>query len=60
MLLMHLNRIELTSLHFSFRAIDNLDFYVYRYRGFGKTFIKSCQVSPDAFIQLSLQLAYYQ
>ncbi|XP_030371641.1 choline O-acetyltransferase, partial [Scaptodrosophila lebanonensis] len=42
------------------RAIDDLDFYVYRYMGYGKNFIKSCQVSPDVYIQLSLQLAYYK
>lgn len=42
------------------KAIDNLDFYVYRYQGYGKTFIKSCQVSPDVYIQLALQLAHYK
>ncbi|XP_034127226.1 choline O-acetyltransferase [Drosophila guanche] len=42
------------------KAIDDLDFYVYRYRGYGKTFIKSCQVSPDVYIQLALQLAHFK
>uniref|UniRef100_A0A1I8PS00 Choline O-acetyltransferase n=2 Tax=Stomoxys calcitrans TaxID=35570 RepID=A0A1I8PS00_STOCA len=42
------------------KAIDNLDFYVYRYKGYGKNFIKACQVSPDVYIQLSLQLAHYK
>ncbi|KAH8312238.1 hypothetical protein KR044_009947, partial [Drosophila immigrans] len=42
------------------KAIDNLDFYVYRYKGYGKNFIKSCQVSPDVYIQLSLQLAHFK
>ncbi|XP_017874631.1 PREDICTED: choline O-acetyltransferase, partial [Drosophila arizonae] len=42
------------------RAIDNLDFYVYRYKGYGKNFVKSCQVSPDVYIQLALQLAYFK
>lgn len=40
--------------------IDDLDFYVYRYKGYGKSFIKACQVSPDVYIQLALQLAYYK
>lgn len=40
--------------------IEDLDFYVYRYQNYGKTFIKSCQVSPDVYIQLALQLAYYK
>ncbi|XP_062535278.1 choline O-acetyltransferase [Armigeres subalbatus] len=42
------------------KNIEDLDFYVYRYRPFGKNFIKACQVSPDVFIQLALQLAYFK
>lgn len=42
------------------KLIEDLDFYVYRYQTYGKSFIKSCQVSPDVYIQLSLQLAYYK
>ncbi|XP_052836030.1 choline O-acetyltransferase [Drosophila gunungcola] len=42
------------------KCIDDLDFYVYRYQSYGKSFIKSCQVSPDVYIQLALQLAYYK
>lgn len=40
--------------------IKDLDFQVYRYGGYGKDFIKSCNVSPDVYIQLALQLAYYK
>jgi hypothetical protein len=43
-----------------FRRIEDLDFYVYRFRSYGKNFIKSCKVSPDVYIQLALQLAYYK
>lgn len=42
------------------RRIADLDFYVHRYKSYGKSFIKSCQVSPDCYIQLALQLAYYK
>lgn len=42
------------------RRIEDLDFYVYRYQSYGKNFIKSCKVSPDVYIQLALQLAYYK
>lgn len=42
------------------KRIEDLDFYVYRYKDYGKTFIKSCQVSPDVYIQLALQLAYFK
>lgn len=40
--------------------ISDLDFYVYRYYGYGKSFIKGCKVSPDVYIQLALQLAYFK
>ncbi|XP_035891449.1 choline O-acetyltransferase-like isoform X3 [Anopheles stephensi] len=42
------------------RRIEDLDFYVYRYKPYGKNFIKACQVSPDVYIQLALQLAHYK
>ncbi|XP_063703911.1 choline O-acetyltransferase-like isoform X1 [Culicoides brevitarsis] len=42
------------------KSIEDLDFYVYRYKGYGKNFIKSCQTSPDVFVQLALQLAYFK
>lgn len=44
----------------NFRRIEDLDFYVYRFKSYGKNFIKSCKVSPDVYIQLALQLAYYK
>ncbi|XP_060527166.1 choline O-acetyltransferase-like isoform X1 [Cylas formicarius] len=40
--------------------IKDLDFQVYRYEGYGKNFMKSRKVSPDVYIQLALQLAYYK
>nr|CAD7431651.1 unnamed protein product [Timema monikensis] len=40
--------------------IEDLDLLVYRYEGYGKDFIKSCRVSPDAYIQLALQLTYFR
>lgn len=44
--------------------IDNLtkdlDFQVFRYANYGKDFMKSCKVSPDVYVQLALQLAYYR
>ncbi|XP_066141678.1 choline O-acetyltransferase [Euwallacea fornicatus] len=40
--------------------VKDLDFQVFRYTGYGKEFIKSCKVSPDVYIQLALQLAYYK
>lgn len=40
--------------------IDDIDLQVFGHDAFGKRFIKTCKVSPDAFIQLALQLAYYR
>ncbi|KAL1517126.1 hypothetical protein ABEB36_000934 [Hypothenemus hampei] len=40
--------------------VKDLDFQVFRFIGYGKSFMKSCKVSPDVYIQLALQLAYYK
>ncbi|XP_018791208.1 PREDICTED: choline O-acetyltransferase [Bactrocera latifrons] len=42
------------------KAIGDFDLYVYRYKGYGKNFIKQCKCSPDAFLQLMLQLSYFK
>ncbi|XP_042552426.1 choline O-acetyltransferase [Dipodomys spectabilis] len=42
------------------RIVKNLDFTVYKFDGYGKTFIKMQKCSPDAFIQVALQLAFYR
>lgn len=41
-------------------AIDDIDLYVNQHDAFGKGIIKKCGFSPDAFIQMALQLAYYR
>ena len=45
-------------------ALDTLDVdtddEVFTFSDFGKSFIKTCNCSPDAFLQMSLQLAYYK
>src|SRR6218665_991815 len=42
------------------RRIENLDLYVLRFMDYGKEFPKSQNMSPDAYIQLALQLTYYR
>lgn len=42
------------------RIVKNLDFIVYKFDDYGKTFIKKQKCSPDAFIQVALQLAFYR
>ncbi|KAL6095118.1 uncharacterized protein ACO6RY_16382 [Pungitius sinensis] len=39
---------------------DDVDVHVFSFQEFGKGKIKKCRVSPDAFIQLTLQLAHYR
>uniref|UniRef100_A0AAQ5Z3G0 Choline O-acetyltransferase n=1 Tax=Amphiprion ocellaris TaxID=80972 RepID=A0AAQ5Z3G0_AMPOC len=44
---------------FSFRLVNNLDMDVFKFKVYGKEFIKKQKMSPDAFIQVALQLAFY-
>lgn len=40
--------------------INDLDLHVLVHNAFGKGVIKKCRLSPDAFIQMGLQLAYFK
>eukprot|EP00164_Ancoracysta_twista_P002189 GFYU01002889.1.p1 GENE.GFYU01002889.1~~GFYU01002889.1.p1 ORF type:complete len:783 (-),score=246.37 GFYU01002889.1:209-2557(-) len=40
--------------------IANVDHFVLYHDAFGKGAIKKCRISPDAFIQIGLQLAYFR
>uniref|UniRef100_A0A915AHW4 Choline/carnitine acyltransferase domain-containing protein n=1 Tax=Parascaris univalens TaxID=6257 RepID=A0A915AHW4_PARUN len=46
------------------KNIDNMaadtDLLVYSFKHYGKDFIKQCGLSPDSYIQLAMQLAYYR
>ncbi|XP_068162148.1 choline O-acetyltransferase-like isoform X2 [Antennarius striatus] len=42
------------------RLVNNLDMDVFTFKGYGKEFIKKQKMSPDAFIQVALQLAFYK
>ena len=41
-------------------SIADLDLYVMAHADFGKGIMKKFKMSPDAFIQIALQLAYYR
>lgn len=40
--------------------MEDFDLYVLRFTDYGKEFPKAQNMSPDAFIQLALQLTYYK
>ncbi|XP_007067297.2 choline O-acetyltransferase [Chelonia mydas] len=42
------------------RIVNNLDFIAYTFENYGKEFIKKQKTSPDAYIQVALQLAFYR
>ncbi|KAK5977186.1 Carnitine O-acetyltransferase [Trichostrongylus colubriformis] len=42
------------------RAADDVDIAVYVYKRFGKNYPKSVGISPDSFIQMAFQLAFFR
>ena len=40
--------------------IDDVDLHLLMFNQYGKGLMKKCKMSPDAFIQMALQLAYYR
>ncbi|EDV25451.1 Carnitine O-palmitoyltransferase 1, liver isoform [Trichoplax sp. H2] len=42
------------------KMIDDLDLYVLNFQEYGKDFMKKCRVSPDAYLQMAMQLTYYK
>jgi carnitine O-palmitoyltransferase 1 len=41
------------------KSIENLQLHLLSHDNFGKGAIKKCKLSPDAFVQMALQLSYY-
>uniref|UniRef100_A0A3Q2Z7N1 Choline O-acetyltransferase n=1 Tax=Hippocampus comes TaxID=109280 RepID=A0A3Q2Z7N1_HIPCM len=52
--------VVLRVLWFSSRLVKNLDMDVFTFKGYGKEFIKKQKMSPDAFVQVALQLAFFK
>ena len=42
------------------QLISDVDLHLVMHDSYGKGFIKCCNISPDAYIQIALQLAYYR
>lgn len=39
---------------------DDVELYCFQFFPFGKGLIKKCRTSPDAFVQIALQLAHFR
>lgn len=39
---------------------EDLQLKVVAHTAYGKDFVKRCKVSPDAYVQMAMQLAYYR
>uniref|UniRef100_A0A3Q4G080 Carnitine O-acetyltransferase a n=1 Tax=Neolamprologus brichardi TaxID=32507 RepID=A0A3Q4G080_NEOBR len=42
------------------KIVQDLDFSILSFNRYGKNFLKANKMSPDAFIQMAIQLAYYR
>lgn len=42
------------------QLVQDVDLKLINFNTYGKGFMKTCKVSPDAYIQMALQLAYYR
>ncbi|XP_059190781.1 carnitine O-palmitoyltransferase 1, liver isoform isoform X1 [Centropristis striata] len=49
-----------SSLKVATTLADDVDSHIFPFNDFGKGLIKKCRTSPDAFIQIALQLAHYR
>ncbi|XP_071788190.1 carnitine O-palmitoyltransferase 1, liver isoform-like [Asterias amurensis] len=47
------------AIEFNRKNSEDIDLVVINHDDYGKGFVKKCKVSPDAYIQLALQLAYF-
>ncbi|XP_034255804.1 carnitine O-palmitoyltransferase 1, liver isoform isoform X2 [Thrips palmi] len=58
------NEKALAAIDTSFKLAQNLlsdvDLRIYVHDAYGKGFMKDCRLSPDAYIQMAMQLAYYR
>ena len=44
----------------SFRLASNLDMFTLEFEEYGKNFIKSQKMSPDSYLQIAMQYAFFR
>lgn len=49
-----------SALNLATALIADIDLRIYVHNKYGKGFMKQCKLSPDAYLQMALQLAYYR
>lgn len=54
------NEVIESSLTVARALADDVDSHIFPFNDFGKGLIKKCRTSPDAFIQIALQLAHFR
>ncbi|XP_059483056.1 carnitine O-acetyltransferase-like isoform X2 [Neocloeon triangulifer] len=42
------------------KLVDDLEMYSFAYTGYGKEYIKSQKLSPDSYVQMAIQYAFYR
>jgi len=48
------------SSHCALALLNDVDLEIFVHDVYGKGFMKTCRISPDAYIQMALQLAYFR
>lgn len=43
-----------------FRLVEDLEMNAFTFTNYGKEFIKSQKLSPDSFLQMAMQFAFYR
>lgn len=46
--------------HLAQNVLSDVDLKVFIHNAYGKGLMKKCKVSPDAYLQMALQLAYFR
>ena len=57
---MQCQQVIASSLQVARSLASDVDLHIMMFTKYGKGFVKTCKVSPDAFIQTAIQLTYFK